>query len=129
MVLSNVLCRIDEAILTMTGLAEVIWSAMVPNLSSLPPVTDLNESVALLRVTYPTLIALAKLWYPNLASRTHLLDKLIRDGVIYSMLYSSSEKIQVVEVELESLNLLVQEMDIYFVKHLKVELLRTLINI
>ena len=82
--------------------------------------TDLEDSVSLLKVTYPTLISLAKLWYPELPKRVYLLDKLVRDGVIYAMLFSSSEKLKVVQVELESLDLVIHEMGIYFVKHLKV---------
>jgi len=83
-------------------------------------VTDLEESVPLLRVTYPTLIRLAQLWYPDLSKRVSLLDKLVRDGFIYAMLYSSGDKLKVVQVELESLDLIIREMGIYFVKHLKV---------
>ena len=119
-ILSNILERIDASILARTGLAEVIWTAISPNLTSLPPVTNLEESVPLLRITYPTLISLARLWYQDLSKRVSLLDKLVRDGVIYAMLFSSGEKLKVVQVELESLVLLIHEMGIYFVKHLKV---------
>ena len=38
------------------------------------------------------------------------------------MLYSSGEKLKVIQVELESLDLIIHEMGIYFVKHLKVTL-------
>ena len=111
--------RIDANILAKTGLTEVIWAAVAPNLTALPPIVDLEESVRLLRVTYPTLIALAKLWHPSLPKRVHLLDKLVRDGVVYAMLFQP-DKLQVVQVELESLNLVITEMGIYFAKHLKV---------
>ena len=120
MILSNILERIDESILAKTGLTEVIWSAIFPNLTSLPPITDLEDSVALLRVTYPTLITLAKLWHPSLPERIPLLDRMVREGVIYAMLFSGV-KLKVVEVELESLESLIHEMSIYFVKHLKVD--------
>jgi len=119
-ILANILERIDESILARTGLAEVIWTAILPNLTSLPPITDLEESAPLLKITYPTLIKLARLWYPDLSKRVSLLDKLVRDGVIYAMLFSSGEKLKVVQVELESLDLIIHEMGIYFVKHLKV---------
>ena len=122
-ILVNVLERIDASILARSGLAEVIWMAIFPNLTSLPPVTDLDESVPLLRITYPTLISLARLWHPEILKRVSLLDKLVRDGVVYAMLFSSGEKLKVVQVELESLDLLINEMGIYFVKHLKVPLL------
>jgi hypothetical protein len=119
-ILANILERIDASILARTGLAEVIWTAILPNLTSLPPITDLEESVPLLKITYPTLIKLARLWYPDLSKRVSLLDKVVRDGVIYAMLFSSGEKLKVVQVELESLDLIIHEMGIYFVKHLKV---------
>ena len=109
----------DESILAKTGLAEVIWTALIPNLSSLPPVTDLQESVTLIKTSYPALIKLSKLWYASLPKRVPLLDKLVRDGVIYAMVFSG-DKIRIAEVELEALELLVNEMGIYFVKHLKV---------
>jgi hypothetical protein len=48
-----------------------------------------------------------------------LLDKVIREGVIYAMLFSG-DKLKLAQVELECLELLVKEMGIYFVKHLKV---------
>ena len=93
--------------------------AVFPNLASLPPITDLEESVSLIRVTYLTLITLAKLWHPSLPKRVALLDKVIREGVIYAMLFSG-DKLKLAQVELECLDLLVKEMGIYFVKHLKV---------
>ena len=73
----------------------------------------------LLRVTYPTLILLSRLWHTELAKRMALLDKVVREGFVHAMLFSG-DKLKIVEVELESLNLLVEEMGIYFVKHLKV---------
>ena len=118
-ILSHILDRIDETVLARTGLAEVLWTAIAPNLASLPPITDLEDSVALLRVTYTTSIALARLWHPRLPDRIPLLDKLLRDGVISAMLYSG-EKLKVAQVQLESVDLLTKEMGIYFVKHLKV---------
>jgi hypothetical protein len=118
-ILSNILQCIDESIFAKTGLAEVIWTAVIPNLSSLPSVMDLEESVALLKVTYPALITLARLWHPSLPQRIPLLDKLVHDGVIYAMLYSG-DKLKIVQVELEALEMIVKEMGIYFVKHLKV---------
>lgn len=118
-ILLNILDRIDESILAKTGLAEVIWTAIFPNLASLPPMTDLEESVSLIKVTYPGLIILARLWHPSLQKRITLLDKVVREGVIYAMLFSG-DKLKLVQVELESLELLVKEMGIYFVKHLKV---------
>lgn len=81
--------------------------------------TDLEESVPLIRGTYPALITLAKLWHPSLPKRVVLLDKMVREGVIYAMLFSG-DKLKLVHVELESLDLLIKEMGIYFVKHLKV---------
>lgn len=123
MILSHILDHIDESVLARTGLAELLWTAITPNLASLPPITDLEESVPLLRVTYATSIILARLWHPSLPDRIPLLDKLVRDGVISAMLYSG-EKLQIAQLLLESVGLLVKEMGIYFVKHLKVVLLR-----
>lgn len=75
--------------------------------------------MALLRITYISLVQLARLWYPSLPKRVSLLDKVVRDGFIHGMLFSG-DKLRVAEVQLEALVLLVKEMGIYFVKHLKV---------
>jgi len=118
-ILSHFLDRLDSSTLAKTGLAEVLWAAVAPNLAALPPVTDLDDSVHLLKVTYPALISLAKLWHPSPRDRLPLWDKLVRDGVIYSMMYSG-EKIKIAEVTLDALDLMIEEMRIHFVKHLKV---------
>jgi Tti2 family len=117
----------DESMLAKTGLAEVFWTAVVPNLSSLPPITDIDESTEVLKYTYPALIKLAKLWYPALAKRIPLFDNLVRDGVLYGMLFAG-KSLRVAEVELQSLLLLVNEMGIHFVKHLKVFPVSTFID-
>jgi hypothetical protein len=118
-ILSNVLERIDETVLAKTGLAEVIWSALFPNLASLPPITDLEESLVLIKATYPALIKLSKLWHPSLSERIYLLDKLVRNGVIYAITFTG-DKLQLAQIELEALESIIDEMGIYFVKHLKV---------
>jgi Tti2 family len=111
----------DESMLAKTGLAEVFWTATVPNLSSLPPITEIDESTEILKYTYPTLIKLAKLWYPTLTKRIPLLDNLVRDGVLYGMLFAG-KTLKVAEAELQSLLLVINEMGIHFVKHLKVHI-------
>jgi hypothetical protein len=126
-ILTNVLEHIDETILAKTGLAQVIWSAVFPNLSSLPPITDLEESVALIKATYPALIKLSKLWHSSLSERIYLLDKLVRDGVIYAMTFTG-DKLKLAQVELEALESITNEMGIYFVKHLKVSPLNFLVT-
>jgi len=111
----------DEAMLARTGLAEVLWTAVVPNFSSLPPITEIDESVQVLKHTYTTLIKLAKLWHPSLTTRIPLFDKMVRDGVLYGMLFAG-KNLKVAEVELDSLRLIIIEMGIHFVRHLKVPL-------
>lgn len=96
-----------------------MWEAIIPNLSSLPPIIDLEVAVPLLMTTYATLLQLARLWYPSLSRRMLLLDKLVRDGFIQGMLFGG-DKLKVAEVELKALDRLVKEMGIYFAKHLKV---------
>src|SRR5262245_60420187 len=105
-ILSNVLYLMDGSFLARTGLAELIWATVFPNLSSLPPITELNESVELLQVTYNALLELARLWHPCMDKRAPLLDKLVRDGVIYAMMFSG-EQLRIAKVELESLRLIV----------------------
>jgi hypothetical protein len=109
----------DEAMLAKTGLAEVIWSAVIPNFTSLPPITEIEESAQVLKHTYAALLKLAKLWYPSLTERMPLLDKMVRDGVLYGILFAG-KNLKVAEVELDSLRLIINEMGIYFVRHLKV---------
>jgi Tti2 family len=117
----------DEKMLAKTGLAEVLWTAAIPNLSSLPPITEIDESTQVLKYTYLGLIKLAKLWYPAVVNRLPLFDKLVRDGVLYGMLFAS-KTLRVAEVELDSLLMLIHEMGIHFVKHLKVLLVQSLFN-
>jgi len=104
-----------------TGLAEVLWTAVVPNLSSLPPITEIDESAQVLKHTYTALIKLAKLWHASLTKRIPLFDKMVRDGVLYGMLFAG-KNLKVAEVELDSLQLIIVEMGVHFVRHLKVPL-------
>ena len=91
------------ALLTKTGLGEVFEDALMPCLTFLPEITPEQECIPLLDSTYPTLLRLAAVRYPEIPpaaskynssdlarQRVKFLDTIIRKGVIYGCTYSSN---------------------------------------
>jgi hypothetical protein len=94
----------------------------MPTLLFLPPLTPVEESLALLRATYDGLLALLDAWLPSASSakaRHTFLDRLLREGVLHGMEYCN-ESIPMKEYFLKEMSIIVNQMGIYSVKHLKV---------
>lgn len=120
--------KFKALLLSRTGLSEVLEEALMPCLGYLPSLTPEDESVNLLSEAYPALIALSRtmddqnknknqiLGFPP--RRIQLLDTVVRKGILTAYTYCS-ENINVVEVLLRSLTLVVDELGIESVKHLK----------
>ncbi|KAL8399587.1 hypothetical protein RB594_000110 [Gaeumannomyces avenae] len=111
------LSRMDCATLAATGLAAVFRDAVFPTLLFLPRSTPEAESLRLQEPAYAALVALSRVGGkdgPDLA----LLDKALRDGVFTGFFYAR-DYIRVVEVLVRHAGLIVDEMKVHAVKHLK----------
>ena len=140
--LNLLLDRTPSYLLARTGLGDVIEEAVMPCLSYLPTLTAEDESVTLLSAAYPTLIALSRVRYldspstsktqrktPGSSSRDgflstpkdrkiHFLDTLVRQGVLSGFAHAS-DHVRVAETLFTHLVMLINELGIEFVKHLK----------
>lgn len=108
--------------LARTGLGEVFEDAVVAYLSYLPTLTPEHEALHLLRSVYPALIALANARFPgpsNILARRKELDKILRLGVLKGY-YHAHEHVRITEFLLQQMSLLVDEMGVWSVRHLKV---------
>lgn len=118
-------------LLERTGLGEVFEEALMPCLTHLPTLTPENESIELLRVVYPGLLALSGVRYPKVPpagskstelglerQRIKFLDSVVRKGVVYEFLHCSQYP-RLISVLFDHLALLLNELGIESVKHLK----------
>ncbi|KAH0565690.1 hypothetical protein GP486_000909 [Trichoglossum hirsutum] len=109
------------ALLVRTGLGEVFYDAVMPCLSYLPSLTPQDQSLRLLGDAYPTLITLSRLRYPSddkRKERVGMLDQVMRKGVLNGY-FHCSDNVKIVESLVSQMRLLVSEMGIWSVKHLK----------
>ena len=107
---------------TRTGLGKVFEAALTPALAYLPPLTDQDEAEKLIVTVYPTLTSLCNYQFSlpgQRAKKLAMLDNLLRTGVL-SGLAHSGENVKISILLLEQLCVLLSEMGIHFVKHLKV---------
>jgi tRNA nucleotidyltransferase (CCA-adding enzyme) len=114
------------ALLARTGLGEVFYDAAMPCLSYLPSLTPLDQSLRLLSDAYPALITLSRLRYPSddkRKERVGMLDQVMRKGVLSGYLHCN-DNVKIVELLVSQMRLLVNEMGIWSVKHLKVGFIR-----
>jgi tRNA nucleotidyltransferase (CCA-adding enzyme) len=120
--LAILLAATPPALLARTGLGEVFYDAMMPCLSYLPSLTPQDQSLHLLGETYPALIALSRVRYPsddNRKERMEMLDQVLRKGVLKGH-FHCSDNVRITEFLVNQLRLLINEMGIWSVKHLKV---------
>lgn len=127
-ILDDFLSKFPNNILRDTGLASVFEDAVFPTLHFLPNITPEAESLQLLVPAYSALLTLAGKVNDGKAQtgkhhsdmpRAKLLDKILREG-IFSAYFHAKEHICIVEVLLVQTTLVLNEMGIYAVKHLKV---------
>ncbi|KAI5815111.1 hypothetical protein BZA77DRAFT_282650 [Pyronema omphalodes] len=121
--ISTLLQRLEEddgtkTLLKRTGLAPVFWDAVLATLSYLPPLTPVSEAVPLLKAAYRCLIQLSKAREKELKKRALLLDTVVRDGILRGFRFAD-KFVDIVKVLVESLADVIEEMGVYFVKHLK----------
>jgi hypothetical protein len=139
--LKDLLEKTPPALLARTGLSEVFEEALMPCLTYLPTLSTPEESVAMLSITYATLLVLTQKRYPNTAlpsssdrpalleqqqpqpqtfsaQRTKMLDTIIRKGIIYGYT-TASEYPTIVTTLYTNLSLILEELGIDSVKHIK----------
>ncbi|KAI9821707.1 MAG: CCA tRNA nucleotidyltransferase, mitochondrial [Pycnora praestabilis] len=135
--LLNLLLQITPpSLLARTGLGEVMQDAVMPCLLYLPSLTPEHESLRLLGVAYPALISLVRVRYPTNSQqmislirakpdpdeirkgKTKLLDQILRKGILNGY-RQANEYVKIVELLVQQLGMLVDEMGISSVKHLK----------
>lgn len=108
--------------LSRTGLGEVFENAVLPYLAHLPTLTPEKESLQLLRAAYPALTSLARTRFPGhqgIDARRKHLDKIVRQGILQGY-YHANEHVKITDLLVGQISVLVEEMGIWTVKHLKV---------
>lgn len=113
--------RCPSILLERTGLGEIFENAVMPCLLSLPSLTEEAESLQMLKATYPSLISLALVRFPgekHQAARIKALDKILRNGTLRGYAYAG-EHVKIAELLVNELTVLVKELGVESVKHLK----------
>ncbi|KAK0714934.1 hypothetical protein B0H67DRAFT_229057 [Lasiosphaeris hirsuta] len=122
-ILTNFLAKFPSKTLRNAGLSQVFEDAIFPTLSYLPTLTPENESVQLLDPAFEALLCLANTMESTTPSGTtnhkiKLLDKMLREGV-FSAYFHAKVHVHIVELLYRQLALILKQMGIYAVKHLK----------
>ena len=120
--LAMFLQRCPSLLLERTGLGEIFENAVLPCLLSLPSLTEEAESLEMLKAAYPALMSLALLRFPGgeyQAAKVKALDKILRDGVLKGYA-QAGEHVRIGTLLVNEMTILVKELDIESVKHLKV---------
>ncbi|KAK4215666.1 mitochondrial CCA tRNA nucleotidyltransferase [Rhypophila decipiens] len=136
-ILSKFLAKFPSKTLLETGLAQVFEDAIFPALSYLPSLTPEDESVRLLAPAFEALRILAgKVLSPTSTKaatgtptsataattgkekENKLLDRVLREGV-FPAYFHAKEHVRIVEVLCQQTVLVLQQMGIHAVKHLK----------
>lgn len=117
--LPQFLAKTDGATLAATGLDAVFRDAVFPTLLFLPSVTPEPEALRLQEPAYAALVALSRMGKngPDLG----LLDRTLREGVFAAFFYAR-DYIRIVEVLVRQAGVIVDEMKVHAVKHLKVRI-------
>ena len=115
------------SLLARTGLSDVFKEALLPCLGYLPTLTAEDESITLLSAVYPALIVLSRSAHHPTSKTTPeemkekravFLDSIMRKGILAAYAHCP-ENIKIVEVLLHNLVLLLDELGVESVKHLK----------
>jgi len=127
--LEKLLTAAPSSLIAKTGLGQVFEEALMPCLGYLPTLTPEEEAIPLLSAVYPALVALSKSAYtPTQSTRTPpeslkeqriaFLDTVVRRGILAAYSHCP-ERVKIVEVLLGNLIILLNELGIESVKHLK----------
>lgn len=109
-------------LLERTGLGDIFENAVTPCLLSLPSLTEETESLQMLTVAYPTLIALALARFPGVKHQTakiRALDQILRNGILKGYVHAG-EHVRIGKLLVDEMAVLVKELAIESVKHIKV---------
>jgi len=124
--MADFLSKIPSKTLRSTGLASVFEDAVFPTFAFLPSLTPDDESLQLLPPAYEVLRKLARKRAEadtELGSgekeKMALLDKVMREGVFMGY-FHAKEHVRVVEVLCRETRIILGEMGVHGVKHLKV---------
>ncbi|TLD21309.1 hypothetical protein PspLS_08944 [Pyricularia sp. CBS 133598] len=115
--------KVEAKTLIDTGLDSVFQDAVFPTLMLLPSVTPEVDCLRVLGPAYDALLTLSRVTAAGKhnitkSPNTKMLDKILREGVLSGFFYAR-DHIRIVEVLLNKTGLVVQEMGIHSVKHLK----------
>lgn len=114
--------RCPSLLLERTGLGEIFENAVTPCLLSLPSLTEEADSLEMLKVAYPALTSLALVRFSDgqrQAAKVKALDKILRDGVLKGYA-QAGERVRIGKLLVNEMTVLVKELGIESVKHLKV---------
>ncbi len=120
--LAMFLQKCPSLLLERTGLGDIFENAAMPCLMSLPSLTEEADSLQLLKAAYPALISLALVRFPgekHQPARVKALDKILRNGILKGYAYAG-EHIKIAELFVSEMAVLVNELGVESVKHLKV---------
>lgn len=120
--LAMFLRKCPSPLLERTGLGEIFEDAIMPCLLSLPSLTEEAESLQMLTAAYPALISLALIRFPaeeHQAARIKALDRILRTGILKGYAHAG-EHVKVAELLVDETTVLVKELGVESVKHLKV---------
>ena len=111
-------------LLERTGLGEVFESTLMPCLLYLPTLTEEAKSLQILHAAYKTLIALARVRFPEDNGQQSLLrmkalDRILKVGIFKGYAHAG-EHVRIAEVLVDQITNLVNEMGIESVRYLKV---------
>ncbi|KAI9874184.1 MAG: hypothetical protein M1830_010096 [Pleopsidium flavum] len=109
------------SMLSRTGVGEVFDDAIMPYLQYLPSLTPENQSIRLLDTAYPALITLTHsrfFGHSNVNARRRSLDKIVRQGILKGY-YHANEHVKITELLVLQIPMLVDDMGIWSVTHLK----------
>ena len=136
-ILTDFLAKFPDKTLHDTGLAQVFEQAIFPTLSFLPSLTPENESVRLLVPAFGALRSLAhkQSTFASASAKEEkptstkekenkMLDRLLREGV-FPAYFHAKHHIRIVETLCHQSGLIIRQMGIHAVKHLKVSKLLT----
>jgi Tti2 family len=123
-ILIKLLSKTHTKVLHETGLGEVFEDAVAPTLHFLPSLTPTEESLRLLKSAYAALLKLGEARFPareDKQKKLSFLDRMMRQGVLEGFIHAG-ENFGIAEFLLGEMAILVQNMGIHSVKHLKVSM-------
>ena len=120
--LTMFLHQCPSLLLERTGLGEIFENAVMPCLMCLPSLTEEAESLELLKAAYPSLMSLAVVRFPDEKHQTakvKALDRILRNGLLKGYT-QAGEHVQIGKLLINEIAIVVKELGIDSVKHLKV---------